>query len=872
MVVLAVIGLLPGVANASPPRLYSQPAYQSPVRAEPDDLLMLPGDGFAAGDSVVYKALADTTGMPDPPDPPPAASTAAAGLAPVVSYAGIPHSLTVRLPESLRGDQSYALWVRNRLGQWSNGVRINDARPLWFTPSYVYATAALAALPRELKVVGRNLQPAPGTSTAVRLTGPQVLTLMASGEDKLESALGHYVAKVRLPKSLQPGDYQVALSRDGVSWVTLKDSLKVRADPPPSAEFQVDAPAYGGCRPDDGQDDTPCILRAIEAARLAGGGTVVFGAGVWDLAPGVGNAVDANDGIVVPEGVSLLGAGARLSRIVRHAGWNRSPTQAEFTLIGGNSVRRLGFADAPLHQPGDPAAPTLQLGKAYYRVDAGAARSVDDVVIAGDLFDKVYLALKDGGLPIARLLVTGNVFGAYANDLELGGNLFDMTDKFRIDDSVIAYNMFKPGSFLDIPNKLGVIASEIGASRHLDFSHNEADGASSDYLNSPEDAKGWRAAFFWHMNNNHEMTLVSQNFASCTGDKIGDGEAIAYDNNANTFAFDKARSVLRATADTVTVQGPLQGRQNNRDVPLDSYYVGHWIQVGQGSGLGQARKIASYRIDPSGSVTFTVTPAWDVAPEAGAGLISVGREFWQVYTVGNRVDHRQPLCQKSNRSAHKGGVIGLWAQTSDSAVDGNQQYDTDGILFAQSYSAVDPEYPEFTSWTFFQSFLEIRGNRIEGKYDWDADCSSSGIQGAQSAAPTPASPPPTVGYGVSIAHNTIVHADSVHGGAISIPLAWTAGPPPNNWTLVDNTLIHHNTIKDIAGPAPRLRCEKGASDRRIGINLDQSMVWRTVLYANSCTNVTTRLYDRATHSLRLCPANTRQDDCECFGAADPELR
>ena len=869
---LAGIGLLPQAAGAAPPRLYSQPAYQSPVHAEPDDLLLLPGDGLAAGDTVVYEALADTARNPVPPEPVPPIPNALAGTVPVISYASVPYSLTVRLPDSLRSDQSYALWVRNRLGQWSNPIRINDARPLWFTPAYVYATAPLPALPRELKLVGRNLQPAPGASTVVRLSGPQSLTLAAADEDLTASAIDHYVAKVTLPPRLQPGEYRVSLSRDGVSWVTLADQLTVRPDPRPAAEFAVDAAAYGGCRPGDGLDDTPCILRAIEAAHAAGGGTVVFGPGVWDLADGGDSAVDAYDGIVVPPGVNLAGAGARLSRLVRHQEWNRAPMQPVFTLSGRNTVRALSFADARLHQPGDPVAPTLQLGKAYYRADAGAARSVDDLIISGNVFDKVYLAIRDGGLPIARLLVTGNVFGAYASDVELSGNLFDMVDKFRVDDSVIAYNLFEPGSYLDLAKKTGVTASQIGASYHLDFSHNVADGASTDYLNSPDDARGWRAAFFWHMNNNQEMLLVSQNQASCTGDKIGDGEAIAYDNNANTFAFDKARNVLRATADTVTVQGPLQGRQNNRDVPLESYYVGHWIQVGQGRGLGQVRKIASYRIDPSGSVTFTVAPAWDVAPEAGAGLISVGREFWQMYTVGNRIDHRQPLCQKSNRSQPKGGVIGLWAQTSDSAVEGNRQYDTDGILYLQSYSAVDPEQPEFTSWTFFQSFLEIRGNRIEGKYDWDADCSSSGIMGAQSAAPTPASPPPTVGYGVSIARNTVVHADGAHGGAISIALAWTAGPPPNNWTLVDNTLIHHNTIKDIAGAAPHRRCETGAWGRRIGINLDQSMVWRTSLYANSCTNVTTRLYDRATHTLRLCPANARQDDCECFGAADPELR
>jgi hypothetical protein len=48
-------------ALATPPSLFSQPAHESPVRADPGDLLLLPGYGFSAGDTVVYQAIADTT-------------------------------------------------------------------------------------------------------------------------------------------------------------------------------------------------------------------------------------------------------------------------------------------------------------------------------------------------------------------------------------------------------------------------------------------------------------------------------------------------------------------------------------------------------------------------------------------------------------------------------------------------------------------------------------------------------------------------------------------------------------------------------------------------------------------------------------------
>src|SRR5262245_49264294 len=82
----------------TPPTIYSSPAHQSPVRAEPDDLLMLPGADFAAGDVVVYQAIGNTTQPLVTPTSVPTSSTDVEGVAPVVSFANVPNSLTVRLP------------------------------------------------------------------------------------------------------------------------------------------------------------------------------------------------------------------------------------------------------------------------------------------------------------------------------------------------------------------------------------------------------------------------------------------------------------------------------------------------------------------------------------------------------------------------------------------------------------------------------------------------------------------------------------------------------------------------------------------------------------------------------------------------------
>src|ERR1035441_4217012 len=82
---LACLACLSTAAMAAPPQLYRQAAYEGPVRGDPDDLLMLPGYGFAADDLVVYQAIANTTKVLIAPRQLPAHSTAESGFAEIVS-------------------------------------------------------------------------------------------------------------------------------------------------------------------------------------------------------------------------------------------------------------------------------------------------------------------------------------------------------------------------------------------------------------------------------------------------------------------------------------------------------------------------------------------------------------------------------------------------------------------------------------------------------------------------------------------------------------------------------------------------------------------------------------------------------------------
>jgi len=293
----AVLLLWSTQSFAAAPQLYSASAYQGPVRGDADDLLLLPGYGLGAGDSVVYRTINGAADRLATPTAIPQRSTAKLGTADVVSLADAPYSLTVRLPNAIDSGSAYALWVVNAAGEWSKPVRINDARPLWITPTEVRLDATFEHGGPRLKVVGRNLQPLAGQqSSMLRLIGAaQRYTLPAHAPRA--SALDRYVVEVQLPAHIAPGSYRVQFSRDGSAWVPLPgaappgatryagQTLQVLPARPRARTFTVGDYTFGDCnraggichavaaecRPPAGGnlDQTACITAAIAAVRAS---------------------------------------------------------------------------------------------------------------------------------------------------------------------------------------------------------------------------------------------------------------------------------------------------------------------------------------------------------------------------------------------------------------------------------------------------------------------------------------------------------------------------------------------------------------------------------------------------------------------------
>jgi hypothetical protein len=794
----------------------------------------------------------------------PAQSTADLGLAPVVQLGSPPYALTVRLPETMRAHKVYRMWVVNSAGEWSDTLTINDPRPLWITPGYVNATSDFAGLNRRIRIVGRNLQPGEAP-VRIRLLGPGTYVLKAGAGSPDADAIQSFVVEGLLPTRIAPGLYRVGVSHDGSTWVDVPgQQLEVRPDPASLPSFSLDDHALGACRANDEADDSACFSSAIHAASRAGGGTVVIPPGKWDLYS-LQPAAHAGDGFVLPPNVHLRGAGANISLVVRHGTKGSRGPDALLSLTGKNSVIGIGFTEADKFHSLAETRPIIQLGAPSYRpaaADANSNETVDDIVIHENAFLRVGRAIVDSGRPLSHLFVTHNDFGAYDNALLLTG-AWVSASPYRIDDSIFRWNRFVPGSYLDVSIRQGTIASQLGASRRVDFSSNIADGTSTEGLQAPDDPMGWRAAFFWSTANSPEFLLIAQNRISCSGDKTGSGEAIVLDDNGNTSGFNGAQIVTASGPDWLTVRGPLLAEQHGARVPTLTYYQSHWIQVVQGPGIGQTRRISSYREDPlTSTVTFRVTPRWDVIPRPAQTRIGTGRQYWQIYTVANEVTQASPPCRKSNLSGPWGGQIAYWAQTADSAIDDNRQSDTSGIEFLQSYSIKSAACAECGNSMTFQTALEVRGNEVNGEYTWASDCSESGITGPFAASPTPESPPPVLSFGVALAHNTITRADGFRGGAVDITASWYRGPPPNDWPLVQNMMIFGNTIRDISGPLPAPICRRPVRGR-IGIRLDgPDNVRETVLYNNKCERVDTFLDDQGKRTARICSPG-QSDRCEC---------
>ncbi len=848
---VALIGSIVSVTigNAAPPEMLTHPFYESPVRGGPDDILMLSGTGFVSTQKVVYQRSDWTT----PPSTVPTTSDGDLGEATVLLT--LPHAMTVRLPlgaSGFNGDRAYKMWVFDGTTRSSDSVQINDARPLWFSPARIAKSQDSPAYgDRTLKVVGRNQNPAPGLSgyPKVRLTkvaGAGCETTTVGSAISAGTGSGRHVTNVPLPTITKTGSYCVWLARDEVSsapnWVVVPNQrLEVVSDITPDPIHLEDV---------SGTDDTQAIRAALDDAATVATATVpvtvVLEAGEWHLNP---SSEADRDPLSIAANVNLVGEGRSLTSVIRHEQWDVDTVF--YVESGPSTIEGIKFIDespAPDivdHEPDCDSHPCTK----FFELQA-ELREIKDVSFIDNQFEDMFVAISDnihmGGAsyPITRLAIAGNIFQSFAENIRIWGNPdIDAAHPFWIADSVIRANTFHPGDYAP-GNHQGVMGSGIGSSRRVAFIDNEAKRT-----NLADAHKGWRSAFFWHMCNSSEMLLIGGNTGTCTGD-VGtstspvDGELISLDSNRNTMGYGEVMPILSSGSNYVVVCG------------APEFHPGQWIQVVAGPGMGQTRPIkSSPTSDPTTACPTaykleiaTDAPAWDIQPVANQSRVTVSRQFWQTYVLDNVSDN-----DAEGACLDPGGTIALFASFADAVVEGNEMYDSEGILLdggsktmgchdhlvggAPYFCVSDADgsvpacadqcgaeeimcchYPppeeqlaepaircETTcdeDWSpcppcqapnaHRQFFNDVRGNTILGEHDFDEPDSVSGVifnYGSVDYADSGA-----VGFGVSIVDNVIEEADDLYSGAISFRPGWLR--PLNDYQF-RNTILQRNDISKI---------------------------------------------------------------------------
>ncbi len=119
-----------------------------------------------------------------------------------------------------------------------------------------------------LRLFGKNLAGPDGGKATVRLTGPQAVSLPATGDE--------YSMQVTLPADLRAGEYQLSLHRGQGAGAGWSEPLPVSLEQPVAWPQTVYSVKDFGADGTGTRDDTAAIQAALAKAEANGGGIVLF--------------------------------------------------------------------------------------------------------------------------------------------------------------------------------------------------------------------------------------------------------------------------------------------------------------------------------------------------------------------------------------------------------------------------------------------------------------------------------------------------------------------------------------------------------------------------------------------------------------------
>ncbi|MEM7261903.1 MAG: hypothetical protein AAF488_07905 [Planctomycetota bacterium] len=933
-------------AHSAPPTVYDTKFFESPVRGFDDDLLFIGGDGFSTttapevrvgrttdpigicqGSSFTCNVNQDCVaqGLVTTCDPTLPAATV---------LQKEPQFLTIRIPSVYSQDTTTptrVLWIRNAGdADWAGPIRINDPRPLWFAPTKVHSDTNS----QKLTIVGRNLQRIEevhlvgSTNYFVSPTGAPTSCTTATADALMDEKVS---IAIDLPATMVAGDYDVRVKRICESWIDLPDQiLTVTAA---SALTRIDV-SVNGC-PASTSDRTACLQTLLNTATA--GDEIYFPAGTWVLD---NTSSDPEDGLTVPEGVHLTGAGAA-STIIQVKEWG---SLTVFTLLGDNVISGIHFddeaipaqieeeycakcaagegpdicngstlelpaediflipntnqrtcatsvctgtsvgcstdadcrggrtcddiacdsdADCPVAADvcgagcGDGAffnlaslpQSMLRLGRRV--ADTGAKFGdvpVDDVTVRDSAFSNSLFPIYDGGFRVQRLHIVDNEFRGIRDALRLIGaqdhqldaqRVLDDRDPscptsfnpeteplpdcdtlsalFDVEDTLIVGNTFHDSGFSSIgdpTNRAGVLAGSLGGAHRVLIADNLIDGRGT------TDGDGFRGGFFMNSRSTQEMVLLQNNDFYQPGRKLGDGEAFSVDRVDQRALLENPESVDMGGASQITLSAIAGGNVVDFEALLNGVYRDHWVQIVDGTGLGQARPIDNYTLTYSGtchiggdtcSESSPCLPAKDcdastvglvidldapfqVAPDT-TSEVTVLRQAWNVYMEGNLLDAEQsggcdrglePFDAEDPDSLDRirTGVLQI-GMSSDSLIANNEVICGEGIRTSTIYldGFPDEQRYNFNLSIFGNSLDRDPGTAFLNSEEFDCDSqtlrSADGVRGGiASFFNADKVDGPTLSYGLSIFDNVVTDAsgtrinstqDCVAGGIDSMP-------------------------------------------------------------------------------------------------------
>jgi hypothetical protein len=355
--------------------------------------------------------------------------------------------------------------------------------------------------------------------------------------------------------------------------------------------------------------------------------------------------------------------------------------QGLFSLYGNNVVRNLSLSQA------DSIDQTFSLTWIHD----------NNVTVTKNAFSSCYNGVLIDNYDYQNTVLTLNDFACGTSGVGFNSVLVD---------SVIDGNRFWPGSWYSA-------AVGGGAGMRLDISSNSF--PTTNPYNYPTFGPSVGIGMELAGSSPSENVLIAQNDMPCVGLGAQNGQtqgnAIILDGSGGTpVPFYSVRPVVAASPTQVSITSPPS--ETNPAFPSTYPYIGQWLRIVYGTGLGQSRKITQATVSGD-TFTFTVDPAFDVTPDTSSN-VSLLAQYVQANIVDNISDASCSLVSPFPWNSQAGNIA-MGGATSDCAVEGNQLTHTGGILATNHFDDLRRDDGSFieTAQTS-QYFLEIRSNKIDG--------------------------------------------------------------------------------------------------------------------------------------------------------------